>query len=348
MTFIVDADYPFNKQSADIIFRTSDHVDFHVHKCILSEASPLFDTMFTLPQPGGQQVASSTLLRAAPSAVDCVQETKHGRPVIEVTETAAGFGLLLRLCYPYETPKTDDLDQATAALSAAVKYDMAGPTKLLAPRLREFAATCPLRVYAYAVRNEMEEEARFAASASLRLAIKDLELQQEQGEIEISATAYQTLIRYVLQCQTETAALATDFTWIPGLPGLPYEVYDPMTGDTRAEWHEDTDYEPPWFSCRTCPAHDEKVRVSSYEVPFTPRIWLISLLEKVQKRLSERPFGAVFLEWPFLDQAILGSDPTCRTCRDPRTSGVLRAFARHLAIEVDRKTAEIASSMTFC
>ena len=41
-----DAQSPFNQPSADITIRTSDHVDFHVHSQILSQASPVFATMF--------------------------------------------------------------------------------------------------------------------------------------------------------------------------------------------------------------------------------------------------------------------------------------------------------------
>ncbi|KAI0698249.1 hypothetical protein BC835DRAFT_1466668 [Cytidiella melzeri] len=48
---IVIAGDPFNLPTADVVFRTSDHVDFHVHKLILSIASPFFTGMFSLPQP---------------------------------------------------------------------------------------------------------------------------------------------------------------------------------------------------------------------------------------------------------------------------------------------------------
>lgn len=36
------ASAPFNKPSADVILRTSDGVDFHVHKMLLSLASSFF------------------------------------------------------------------------------------------------------------------------------------------------------------------------------------------------------------------------------------------------------------------------------------------------------------------
>ena len=44
------ADAPFDKRcGADMIFRTSDNVDFFLHKPILSLASSFFETMSSLP-----------------------------------------------------------------------------------------------------------------------------------------------------------------------------------------------------------------------------------------------------------------------------------------------------------
>ncbi|KAI0255963.1 hypothetical protein BJV78DRAFT_1113987, partial [Lactifluus subvellereus] len=44
---------PFDDADADIILRSSDQVNFHVYKVILSVASPFFKDMFSLPQPVG-------------------------------------------------------------------------------------------------------------------------------------------------------------------------------------------------------------------------------------------------------------------------------------------------------
>ncbi|EMD39269.1 hypothetical protein CERSUDRAFT_122690 [Gelatoporia subvermispora B] len=42
--------HPFTKSSADVIIRSSDGVDFRVHRIVLAEASPVFEGMFSLPQ----------------------------------------------------------------------------------------------------------------------------------------------------------------------------------------------------------------------------------------------------------------------------------------------------------
>ena len=77
------ASYPFNKANADIILRTSDHVDFHVYSQILMAASQFFERMLEVPQPPVDQ-----------------QQLKYGRPIIDVSETSKALDLLLRLCYP--------------------------------------------------------------------------------------------------------------------------------------------------------------------------------------------------------------------------------------------------------
>lgn len=49
MADVQDAASPFDDRNADVIFRSSDDIDFHVHKSILSFASPFFHDLFTLP-----------------------------------------------------------------------------------------------------------------------------------------------------------------------------------------------------------------------------------------------------------------------------------------------------------
>ncbi|KAJ7627871.1 hypothetical protein B0H17DRAFT_901672, partial [Mycena rosella] len=41
---------PFDDPNADAILRSSDDIDFHVHRIVLSLASPFFRQMLSLPQ----------------------------------------------------------------------------------------------------------------------------------------------------------------------------------------------------------------------------------------------------------------------------------------------------------
>jgi hypothetical protein len=71
-----------NSSTADIILRSGgpEVVEFRAHRTILSIASPVFETMFSLPQPG----AEKTL------------------PVCDLSEDAKTVEALLRLIYPVE------------------------------------------------------------------------------------------------------------------------------------------------------------------------------------------------------------------------------------------------------
>ncbi|KZS99417.1 uncharacterized protein LAESUDRAFT_627614, partial [Laetiporus sulphureus 93-53] len=71
----------FNKNSADIIFRTADEVDFHLHKAVLMLASSMFEGMFSIPQP--------TAINAA--EVDFETDL----PIVPVTETSKTLDALL-------------------------------------------------------------------------------------------------------------------------------------------------------------------------------------------------------------------------------------------------------------
>ena len=71
-----------NSPTADIVLRSGGPkaVDFRAHRAILSIASPVFETMFSLPQPG----------------------TEKSLPVCDMSEDAKTLEVLLRLIYPVD------------------------------------------------------------------------------------------------------------------------------------------------------------------------------------------------------------------------------------------------------
>nr|VWO94991.1 N/A [Ganoderma boninense] len=147
MTAPTIARFPFNQPSADITLRTSDRIDFYVHSPILSQASPMFADMLSLPQPSSvSQVAIAD------------------RPVVDVTEDSRALEMLLRLCYPVLKEKLDKLDDIVPVLQAAMKYDMEWPVYLLTSDLREIVPQSPLKVWAVACRCGLEDFAKEAAA----------------------------------------------------------------------------------------------------------------------------------------------------------------------------------------
>ncbi|KAI0369217.1 hypothetical protein BV20DRAFT_904633, partial [Pilatotrama ljubarskyi] len=157
------APYPFDKPAADIILRSSDLVEFRVRSHILIEASPVFESMLSLPQPpsmaGSESISGSDL-----------------QPTVDLAEDGETLETLLRICYPIANPTLDrPLDELETVLRAAIKYDMDFPTIVLSDRLLALASRSPLEVWAVAVRLRLETVARGAAEALLSVASPDYE-----------------------------------------------------------------------------------------------------------------------------------------------------------------------------
>lgn len=143
---------PFHgSASSDVVLRTSDKVDFHVHKVILTLASPFFETMFTLPQPRTEIVAP--------------------KPIVDITETSTTIDTILRMCYPTVPKGMAEIAHIVDVLVAALKYEMAHVLVAARAAFREVVQSIhwrdPLRAWALAcARGEtLEEEAQFAAQA---------------------------------------------------------------------------------------------------------------------------------------------------------------------------------------
>ena len=147
------APYPFNQSSGDLTLRTPDRVDFHVHSHILSQASPVFADMFSLPQP--------------PSIS---RDEDAVRPIVDVIEDSRTLKTLLCLCYPIEKEKQDELEDIVPVLRAAMKYDMKWPISLLTTDILAIAPQNPLKVWAIASRCGLEVVAQKAASIILKKA----------------------------------------------------------------------------------------------------------------------------------------------------------------------------------
>lgn len=139
---------PFDKRcGADVIFRTTDNVDFYLHKAILSLASTYFEGLFTLP----------------PVTDNAGSATSDELPVVDVSEDSRTLDCLLRYCYPVEDPEMTDLKVLDSVLSAAIKYEFDVTLKLIVRALRGFVDTHTLHVYAMSCRHGCEDEARLAA-----------------------------------------------------------------------------------------------------------------------------------------------------------------------------------------
>ncbi|KAH8104102.1 hypothetical protein BXZ70DRAFT_924530 [Cristinia sonorae] len=153
---------PFNKSSANVVIRSSDHVDFYVQKSILAEASSVFEAMFEMPQDFVRGDSSSD------------QEYRDGLPIICLSEPSTTIDNLLRFCYPASQPKLTSGHEVCDVLEAARKYFMDPIIADLQELFAKHADTEPFRMYALAAArgnspdSGWDTEVKTAARLSLR------------------------------------------------------------------------------------------------------------------------------------------------------------------------------------
>jgi hypothetical protein len=90
---------------ASIIVRSSDQVDFRIHKLVLAISSPFFKDLLSLPQPPDAEVVD-------------------GLPVVPLPESAGLLNSLISLLYPISPVIPDSYQKAFALLAVCQKYEM--------------------------------------------------------------------------------------------------------------------------------------------------------------------------------------------------------------------------------
>ncbi|KAJ8518354.1 hypothetical protein ONZ45_g4573 [Pleurotus djamor] len=183
------ASSPFNRPDADVILRSSDGIDFQVHKIILSIASPFFSDLFTLPQP-------QSLDGQAPL------------PIVPFDEDSATLVILLHCCYPADDPTVTDAETLNKVLKAADKYQIDRALNYLQSAYihicTEEISKKPIQAYALACQYKWKNLIKIAVTASLYLSHNDMQTQFES--IDCSSIGNQSikLIRYHFKCCTAT------------------------------------------------------------------------------------------------------------------------------------------------
>jgi hypothetical protein len=141
---------PLDVPDASLIIRSSDLVDFRVHKPVLAMASPLFTDLLSLPQP---------------STSESVDEL----PVVHLPEDAELLNSLVSMLYPIRPVMPDSYDKVLHLLAACQKYDMVQIQSSIRASVNRKDFPAPVgaevfRAYAIASRKglipEMEKAAR--------------------------------------------------------------------------------------------------------------------------------------------------------------------------------------------
>ena len=96
---------PLDLPDANIIIRSSDLVNFHVHKSVLAITSPFFRDLLSLPQPSDREMI-------------------NGLPVVQLPEDAELLHSLVSMLYPVDPVIPKTYYKVLYLLAACQKYDM--------------------------------------------------------------------------------------------------------------------------------------------------------------------------------------------------------------------------------
>ncbi|TFY74808.1 hypothetical protein EWM64_g9204, partial [Hericium alpestre] len=118
-TAIQVASSPFDIADADIILRSSDRIDFHLYKTILTTASPILSDLLSLPAPKSGS-----------------DDEKNGVPIVCMAEDSRTLDLMFRICHPGTmNPALDDIGDIKRVLHVSRKFELACARDIAAQRL---------------------------------------------------------------------------------------------------------------------------------------------------------------------------------------------------------------------
>ncbi|KAN0137916.1 hypothetical protein V8E53_004400 [Lactarius tabidus] len=156
---------------ANFILRSSDQVDFRVHKSVLAMSSPFFKDLLSLPQPTDDELVD-------------------GLPVVQVPEDADLLNSLVSLLYPIHRVKPGPYQKVFALLAACHKYDMVPIQSYIRDEIQRGTFPAPVKseaFCAYAIASsmglgpEMEHAARLTLSQVMTSESLGEELREFKG-----------------------------------------------------------------------------------------------------------------------------------------------------------------------
>ncbi|KAJ7758558.1 hypothetical protein DFH07DRAFT_818525, partial [Mycena maculata] len=215
---------PYDDPSqADFILRSSNNVNFFVHRLLLALVSPVFKDMFAMPQPERTTVAEP-------------------HPLIPVAEDSETLHRILTWCDPRVSPVIGTLEEIQVVLQVADKYCIESVTKRVGEMLAfGVEGLCPsgsgsVRVYAIAIRYRLDALARKAARCSLDAKWEDLMNEDAPELAHVPGSALHRLQQYRLRCGAVAKKAAVDWTWILDATGVVSECPTCASGLPPRHW----------------------------------------------------------------------------------------------------------------
>ncbi|KAI0677181.1 hypothetical protein C8Q78DRAFT_1159380 [Trametes maxima] len=348
--------------TSDVIFRTTDAVDFRLHSSLLSLASPVFRHMMED--------------RQAERPCDSPNKTTPGSicyGVIFVSEDSATLAGLLRHVYPLSRPTPASLSALKSLLSAAHKYELTHLLTFLRPALQSHLSSDALRVWALAHRFNLPDVRAAAARVLLRVSYQELRHRYVEELEEIPAADYFRLLVYHDQCGQAASAcvLAHALSYSGAVPTSP--TGSPHLGRThrrsssssgsdapspdatavhkRASSHRAAAPSDPARELRQCSPGKKRGSTchvfldersaegwAHFRAHSAPRWWLMYVY-KLALVVRNRPWGDAALDRG-LWRSALARAAECECCRASFLPG-FREYAEGLGAEIEKAVAKV-------
>ncbi|KAH8985580.1 hypothetical protein EDB92DRAFT_1356927 [Lactarius akahatsu] len=179
---------------ANIIIRSSDKVNFRVHKSLLAMSSPFFSDLLSLPQPPDGELVD-------------------GLPVIQLSEDADLLNSLVSLLYPISPYIPGSCEHAFALLAACQKYDMTSIQSYIRAEIKRWPST-PIGAEAfrrYAIASSLGLHPETESAARLTLGHPMTFETLGDGLRSFKGRALCDLIRYRKHCRDNLMSCLNSF-----------------------------------------------------------------------------------------------------------------------------------------
>jgi hypothetical protein len=313
---------PFDNDQADLILRSTDGVDFHVFKTILSLAS----------QPLADKVNNS-------------EDEHDGVRVVKFAQDSKVLDFVLRHLYPVPPPATVTLPDVRLLAEFAEDFEVNALESMIVRYLKDALEGDPIGVYSIAVTYDHKDIAAKAARLSLQSPISAL----QSSELEVAiAEPYSELIKYHAACGNAASAVAFDRKWFPpwGQWGrLIWTSNHDGSSNIRCSNCAAPDFvnEPPvqffWPQTQdrdTVPSSDPLKRTR-----FAPwRLW--NYLQRSSSVLAHHPTSKAVTGEDF----VMKSPFDCSNCPLGTRENILE-FSRIFAMEVEKAIEKVSVSIWF-
>ena len=179
-------DLGFDTGDADLILKSSDNIEFPVHKLIifLASANHLCNVL--------------------------VESDADTLPVIHLSENSVTLRTLVLMCYPVADVDFEDLSVVYEVLKAAMKYEMKKIIQTLRVKLAHYVERDPLRIYFTSIALGLKEEA-IKASKVFALSCDDSANTYVREMEVVPAIAYHRLLKYRYQCRAAASKKWEDY-----------------------------------------------------------------------------------------------------------------------------------------